>query len=974
MSSPKGGPPARPNSSSGARLAATHGATHGAFPTRLDWVFLAGVTALYILFFWPGIAAGHLLAPGDGRDYFLPMFLAPKTLWDPAFQNGYPVTGDPQVMTWYPVARIFGLLGSWGWVQSWNAFILFGYIGAACWMYLYAFSLVGKRAAAAVSGVVYSMTGFMMGHLGHVTFINAACWIPGVLLGLEQAARKASWRWAMAAAGCLSMIFLSGNPQLTLYTCLFSAARLAALVVQRQARMRSAFASLAGMAAVTGGLCAIQLLPSRELQLLSERAAIDYTFFSAYSLHPVELLTGLFPFVLGSRGSPIYPQPYIGWSWVEGAFHVGFMVLFLALAALSLRPKRARFWGYAFVAAVLLASDGTTALGPLLFRLPVYQLFRSHGRWMLYADFSAALLAGHGFAALLEGIAWRDALRLAGRFLVALAVACFALFSLAPFLHDRAAQLGFTTYQVSLHLNAVRIPLAIALIGAAVLIVWMRYPRSRVAPALAACLLLASLASAARYEEWRTWPLPFTTADVQPPAALDAFGREARARQGSLLALDPSGQPTYEGEPLDYCRFWRWPSLSFYHPLYVARLGEILSLDETGSFIGDAGMFLGQAPDLFGLLFVSVATHPAAPTVAYGNLRLPEARTNLMIGNPANGMPEPRSAQAPIPADAQKILLTSALGNSAPIKQGDTVAEAVLSLASGRQAVYPIRAGIDTAEYALECVDVRPFMQHGLAPVFSTRMFPRAGGDCPLHDYIATIALGTHDPILQMTLRYVHPLGDLMVSHVWFVRPDGSVSASEVTSAVTESPLHWRSRGSTPHARVFENLRVMDRAWVVPAVRKLAPGEIQQAIRSGAFPDGSPFDPRQTALVERDVAGWASDSATAPAAARVSIAEPANTALDVSVDAPARGFLVVRDVYYPGWHAYRNGAEVPIYQTNYIQRGMVVEPGQNRIRFEYSPAPFRLGAGIMLTAASFALATCWHGRLRSLMERLFGPA
>lgn len=934
-------------------------ANPGTFPARADWIFLAGVTALYILFFWPGIVAGHLLAPGDGRDYFLPMFLARKTIWDPALQNGYPLTGDPQIMTWYPVARLFSLLGSW------NAFILFCYIGAACSMYLYALRLVGHRGGAAVAGVVYSMSGFMAAHLGHVTFINAACWIPGVLLGVEQAARRASWRWAMAAAGCLSMMLVSGNPQLTLYTCLFAVARLAALAIRREVRVRAAAAALVGAAALAAGIGAIQVLPSRELQSLTPRAAIDYGAFSVFSLHPVELITGLFPFVLGSSGSPLYPQKYIGWNFAETSFHLGFMTLFLALAAFQLRPRQARFWGWAFLGVALMASDGETALGPLLFHVPYYQLFRAHGRWLLFADLAAALAAGHGFAALAEGVAWRDALRLARRFAWALAAALFALFSLSPWVERRAAQLGYAGYHVSFGINAVRFPVALAVLSAGALVVWMRYPRWRLAQAAVVCGLLACMASEARYDEWRT--RPFTEPEMQPPAALDRIAGEARTRHDSLLSLDPGGEPTYDGEPIDYCRVWRWPSLSFYHSLYVDRLGQALAMSDNGLFHGEAALFMGPTPDVYGLEFVSVTPRPATATIAYGKLQLPDTHLDFTIGS---GAGLPHAAPTPIPVDTQKILMVSTLAGSIPVKQGDAVAEAVVSLASGEQAVYPIRAGIDTAEHALECLDVRPYIQHGLAPVFSTEMRPRGGQVCAIHDYLASIDLGARGPIRGLTLRYVSGAGALIVKRVWYVRADGSITAADITSGVTGDPLHWRARGATPHSQVFENLRVLDRAWVAASVRKLAPAEMQLALRSGAFPDGSPFDPRETALVESDVAGWTGGGSAA--GARVQVSEPSDTSLEVDVDAPARGFLVVRDLYYPGWRATRNGAEVAIYQTNYIERGVVVEAGHSQVRFAYRPASIELGAGITLAALAFAAVACWNGRLRRLMDRALG--
>jgi hypothetical protein len=56
--------------------------------------------------------------------------------------------------------------------------------------------------------------------------------------------------------------------------------------------------------------------------------------------------------------------------------------------------------------------------------------------------------------------------------------------------------------------------------------------------------------------------------------------------------------------------------------------------------------------------------------------------------------------------------------------------------------------------------------------------------------------------------------------------------------------------------------------------------------------------------------------------------------IDFSPSAQAR-FLVVNELYYPGWQAQVNGASTAIYPTNGVMRGMVVPPGATTLTLSY---------------------------------------
>jgi len=58
---------------------------------------------------------------------------------------------------------------------------------------------------------------------------------------------------------------------------------------------------------------------------------------------------------------------------------------------------------------------------------------------------------------------------------------------------------------------------------------------------------------------------------------------------------------------------------------------------------------------------------------------------------------------------------------------------------------------------------------------------------------------------------------------------------------------------------------------------------------------------------------------------------------DIKVDTLDSSLLVLNDTWYPGWHAWVDGTEKPIYCVNAIFRGIFVEKGAHNICFVYKP-------------------------------------
>ena len=97
--------------------------------------------------------------------------------------------------------------------------------------------------------------------------------------------------------------------------------------------------------------------------------------------------------------------------------------------------------------------------------------------------------------------------------------------------------------------------------------------------------------------------------------------------------------------------------------------------------------------------------------------------------------------------------------------------------------------------------------------------------------------------------------------------------------------------------------------------------------------------------------------------------EETRTRLTVDTDHHASAFLVVRDVFLPGWHATIDGASAPILTVDSLFRGVVVPPGNHRVEFFYRPRWLRLA----LAGSSVSIGVLGLWGIGLIISRLVSP-
>ncbi len=151
--------------------------------------------------------------------------------------------------------------------------------------------------------------------------------------------------------------------------------------------------------------------------------------------------------------------------------------------------------------------------------------------------------------------------------------------------------------------------------------------------------------------------------------------------------------------------------------------------------------------------------------------------------------------------------------------------------------------------------------------------------------------------------------------------------------------------------KVYENRNAFPRAFVVHRAVEVS-RESEAIVRMKE----AGFDPAKEAVVEGELR---QDQLAALAASpdsdgsSVEITRYSDNRVDLLARMQNPGLLVLSDTYYPGWKAYVDGKEVPVYPTDLALRSVFVPAGEHEVKFVFSPGSFKLGLAI--TIASFAV-------------------
>ncbi len=96
-----------------------------------------------------------------------------------------------------------------------------------------------------------------------------------------------------------------------------------------------------------------------------------------------------------------------------------------------------------------------------------------------------------------------------------------------------------------------------------------------------------------------------------------------------------------------------------------------------------------------------------------------------------------------------------------------------------------------------------------------------------------------------------------------------------------------------------------------------------------------------------------------------------NEAIRIKASANQAGYLVLSEIFYPGWEATVDGKKVPILRGNYLFRVVPLDGGTHEVQLRFVSWPFRIGAIVSpLTLAGSLWFILWKWKSGSSHHRL----
>lgn len=386
-----------------------------------------------LMLFIPLLVKGEALFWGVPSLQFVPWWdFAWETIldghmpfWNPYLGMGAPLIANYQSALFYPPNWLYFLLHGLGGVplMAWGQALLvvFHLLWAGLGMIRLANKLSLNPVAQAVSGLAFSLSGYLVARAGFLSLNAAVAWLPWALLfSLDLASQGKNPRAWLRLGIVFGVQFLAGHAQTAWYTVLLTAIWVtfwACLHTRHQpfwSRLQSIGVSwgryaLSGL--MGGALAAVQLLPTAEYLLQSQRAsAVEYEFALNYSFWPWRFLTLLVPDMFGN---PAHGDYWGYGNFWEDALYIGLLPLFLGLLAVFLVRKqsareekgrwsqhhRALIWfclGITLLSFVLALGKNTPVFPWLYEHIPTFAMFQAPTRFSIWAEICLALLAGIG--------------------------------------------------------------------------------------------------------------------------------------------------------------------------------------------------------------------------------------------------------------------------------------------------------------------------------------------------------------------------------------------------------------------------------------------------------------------------------------------------------------------------------------------------------------------------------------------------
>ncbi|MDL1966735.1 MAG: YfhO family protein, partial [Candidatus Desulfofervidus auxilii] len=189
--------------------------------------------------------------------------------------------------------------------------------------------------------------------------------------------------------------------------------------------------------------------------------------------------------------------------------------------------------------------------------------------------------------------------------------------------------------------------------------------------------------------------------------------------------------------------------------------------------------------------------------------------------------------------------------------------------------------------------------------------------------------------------------------------PEGRIVAVAVkddasSSLTKEAALSLRNLGAT--GDLSDRNKHFRWSHAIIGMKGLKPGEALESYGLGPTAVSLPFSLPVVYRIDND----ADDMVKSP---EVKIIKWSPHKITIETDSKRDGFLVLSEIFYPGWKVYIDGKKGEILRANGIFRAVYVERGQHLVQFTFLPFSFELGLYISMLTLLIGLIICYRKTL-----------
>jgi len=168
-----------------------------------------------------------------------------------------------------------------------------------------------------------------------------------------------------------------------------------------------------------------------------------------------------------------------------------------------------------------------------------------------------------------------------------------------------------------------------------------------------------------------------------------------------------------------------------------------------------------------------------------------------------------------------------------------------------------------------------------------------------------------------------------------------------------------------PQVNVYLNTQALPRAILVH--QAVAVADQESAFLQIQEPG---FDPASSVVVEggkplQGSKGAREQGSKGAGSESLDITAYRPNAIHLTAQTSAEAYLVLSEVYYPGWRAYVDGHAEQVLRANYAFRAVYLEPGYHEVRLVFEPLSWKVGLGISVATWISLIVwglLSWRGR------------